>query len=121
MKLGQGNVMTGVRDSVHRGWGLPQCMLGYPPEQTPPPQSRPSPGADPLQEQSPPGADTPLGADTSLGADNPRSGPHPRKADSGIRSTSGRYASYWNAFLFVILFQSCSFFSSSCIDGGIPD
>ena len=40
----------------------------------PPPQSRP-PGADP-----------------------------PREADSGIRSMSGRYASYWNAFLF-----SCCF------------
>ena len=25
----------------------------------------------------------------------------PREADSSIRSTSGRYASYWNAFLFV--------------------
>ena len=33
----------------------------------------------------------------------PRHGDHPpREADSGIRSTSGRYASYWNAFLFVI-------------------
>ena len=27
-KLGQGNIFTGVCDSVHRG-GLPQCMLGY--------------------------------------------------------------------------------------------
>ena len=27
----------------------------------------------------------------------------------GIRSTSGRYASYWNAFLFVILFVDVSF------------
>ena len=32
-----------------------------------------------------------------LGADTP-----PREADSSIRSTSGRYASYWNAFLFCI-------------------
>ena len=44
---------------VHRG-GLPQCMLGYPPKQTP-----------------------------------------PREADSSIRSTSGRYASYWNAFFYL--------------------
>ena len=28
----------------------------------------------------------------------------PRGADSGIQSTSGRYASYWNAFLLRILF-----------------
>ena len=34
---------------------------------------------------TPPGADTP---------------PHPPGADFSIRSTSGRYASYWNAFLF---------------------
>ena len=39
-KLGQGNVFTGMCDSVHRG-GLPQCMLGYH-----------SPGADPPPEQS---------------------------------------------------------------------
>ena len=45
-KLSQGNVFTGVCDSVHGGGGLPQCMLGYP-------QSRP-PRADPLQEQPPP-------------------------------------------------------------------
>ena len=38
-KLGQGNAFTGVCDSVHMGWGLPQCMLGYPPEQTPPPST----------------------------------------------------------------------------------
>ena len=28
-KLGQGNIFTGVCDSVHRGCGVPQCMLGY--------------------------------------------------------------------------------------------
>ena len=46
----------------------------HPPEQTPP-------GANTPMEQTPPGADT------------------PQKADSSIRSMSGRYASYWNAFL----------------------
>ena len=49
-KLGQGNIFTGVCDSVHRE-GLPQCMLGYhtpslppgsgrhPPDQAPPPEA----------------------------------------------------------------------------------
>ena len=35
-----------------------------------------------------------------LEADPPSSKHPPREADSGIRSISGRYASYWNAFLF---------------------
>ena len=85
---GQGNIFTPVCHSVHRG-GLPQCMLGYtPPEQTPP-QTRP-PGSRHPPGSRPPWADTPP----------PRSRhPSPREADSSIRSTSGRYASYWNAFL----------------------
>ena len=71
---GQGNIFTPVCHSVHRGGGvLPKCMLEYhtPPEQTPPEQTHP------------PRADTP-----------------PPGPDSSIRSTSGRYASYWNAFLY---------------------
>ena len=59
-KLGQGNVFTGVCDSVHGGGGgsLPQCMLGYRPSDQPPrPQADPS-GADP-PEQTPSRADTP--------------------------------------------------------------
>ena len=70
--LGQGNIFTLVCHSVHRGGGLPQCMLGY---QNPPPRSRP-----------PPGPGTP---------------PSGSRACWEIRSTSGRYASYWNAILFV--------------------
>ena len=42
-----------------------------------------------------------------LGYHPPRADPspreqNPREADSGIRSMSGRYASYWNAFLFTV-------------------
>ena len=51
----------------------------------------------------------PSGADTPPGADPlPRSRHHPpeqtppRQADCSIRSMSGRYASYWNAFLFIL-------------------
>ena len=75
------------------------------PEQTPP-QSRgdtpraetpleqtPPTGADSPLEQTPPGADPP-GADTPLPEQSP-----PRRACWEIRSTRGRYASYWNAIL----------------------
>ena len=104
-KLGQGNVFTGVCDSVHGGgcllwgvwsWGgIPACTEAdtHPPlGSDTPPWSRHSPG-----EQTPPWEQTlPRGADTPLGADPPP----PREADARIRSMSGRYASYWNAFLF---------------------
>ena len=94
------------------GGGLPQCMLGYHP-----------PGADTPQEQTPPGEDTPQGPDppdqTPLGADPPRirhppgsdtprirpppdQTPPPPEADASIRSMSGRYAFYWNAFSLLI-------------------
>ena len=115
---GQGYVFTRVCDSVHGGVSRqgepPQAgrtppgrenhpPRSDPPEQTPPPGTRhprsrhpptlqagrhpsweqtPS-GTRPPQDQTPPGPDTP-----------------PREAHSSIRSTSGRYASYWNAFLF---------------------
>ena len=80
-------------DSVHRG-GLPQCMLGYhhPRTRHPPGQTPPS-GADPPREQTPPRVDTP-----SPGADTPPR----RRACWEIRSTRGRYASYWNAILFYL-------------------
>ena len=60
-----------------------------PPQQHHPPPSRHPPGADtPRTRYAPPGPDPPPGSRP------------PREADSSIRSTSGRYASYWNAFLF---------------------
>ena len=77
-KLGQGNVFTGICDSVNRGGCLPQCMLGYPPrvdtplgadtpaqEQTPPrsrhtpPEQTPPPEHTPPQSRHPPGKQTP--------------------------------------------------------------
>ena len=78
------------------------------------------PGAGTLWEQTPPRGKHPLGADTP-GSRPPGSRhppeqtplPHPPgsrppwEANSTIWSTSGRYASYWNAFflhVFVILF-----------------
>ena len=63
----------------------------YPPGPDPPPEQTP-PGSRPPQSRHPPGSRHPL----------PREQTPPPGADSGIRSTSGRYASYWNAFLFHI-------------------
>ena len=100
-KLGQGNIFTSVCLSM--GGCLPQCMLGYPPpqEQTPLDQAHPL-TRHTLQEQTPPRSRSP-----HPGADTP-----PREADCSIRLTSGRYASYWNAFLcidnFTLFNLNCS-------------
>ena len=87
-----------AKNSVHGGRG--RHMVHILSGQTPP-------------RQTPPGADTPLWADTSLGrhlqadtpwADTPWSDPPwadtlPSIGYYRIWSTSGWYASYWNAFL----------------------
>ena len=88
----EGYVFTGVCLST---WGgLPQCMLGYhTPLGADPPRSRPpweqTPGADTPQSRHPPRADTPWSRHTPR-ADTPRRDGH----------CCGRYASYWNAFLY---------------------
>ena len=67
---------------------LSACWDASPPgpgRQPPPGPGRPSRTRDPPRDQ----ADTP-----------PRPETPPREADASIRSMSGRYASYWNAFLF---------------------
>ena len=56
-KLGQGNVFTGICDSVHRGGCLPQCMLGC--QTTPPRPGTPLLGADPPGPGTPPPDQTP--------------------------------------------------------------
>ena len=96
MKLGQGNVFTGVclstggrvSASVHAG-------MPDPPRPGTPPRSRHPPRPEsPLRPGTPP----------------PDQAHHPpQESDARIRSMSGRYASYWNAFLF-----SCSFWQKFC-------
>ena len=90
---GQGNIFTPVCHSVHRGGVcLSACWDTPPPDQTPPP----GPGRHPRDQ-------TPRDQ-----AEPPRTRHHhpptrqtaAPEADSSIRSMSGRYASYWNAFLF---------------------
>ena len=97
-KLGQGNIFTSVcQEFCPQGGCLPHCMLGYNPlDQAATPQTRQTPPPRP-------GTHPPDQADTTPPPDQAATPPDqantPRKADSRIRSTSGRYASYWNAFL----------------------
>ena len=115
---GQGNVFTGVCLSTGgEGLCLSACWDAIPPwdqADTPgtrqtPPQTRQT-HQPPRTRQTPPRdqADTPQDqTDTPLDQADPpgtRQTP-PQEADSCIRSTSGRYASYWNAFLFLQFFH----------------
>ena len=72
-----------------------------PPDQADPPAGRTPPGqGEPHRtRQTPPAGRKPPGQGEPPG---PGRTP-PDQADSRIRSTSGRYASYWNAFLFTVL------------------
>ena len=73
--------------SVHRGVSASVHAGLHPPGADTPPRSR----HPPPKEQTPPRSRHPL-----------------RSACKEIRATSGRYASYWNAFLFeIILAKSC--------------
>ena len=104
--FGQGNIFTPVCHSVHRGG---RVLLASPPppgmetplEQTParmenPPQmEEPPPDGEPPRMEEPPRIEEP-----------PPDGEPPPEADSGIRSAIGRYASYWNAFLFQLNFRT---------------
>ena len=88
--------------------GLPQCMLGYqPPGTRHPPRTSHPPGA----ADTPPMIRHPLGADppepgTPLDQAPPSESRHP--PGPGIPPADGyccgRYASYWNAFLFDSIF-----------------
>ena len=85
-----------VSHSVHRGGGVPGQV--HPPGTYLPPLGRHTPWAHTL----PPGRYTP-GQVHPTGRYTPRAGTPPGQAvHAGIRSTSGRYASHWNAFLFKV-------------------
>ena len=85
----------GTRHTILPGPGRPPLDQADPPgtRQTPPrtrqtpPRTRQTP---PRDQADPPG--------TRQTPPRTRQTP-PREADSSIRSTSGRYASYWNAYL----------------------
>ena len=101
LSLGQGNIFSSVCQEFCPQGGVPQCMLGYhtplgpgPPEQTHPPR----PGTPHPPDKVPLGADTPQ-------TRPPRPGTPLHSACWEIRSTSGRYASYWNAILSINQFS----------------
>ena len=84
-------LLTGGSVCLSACWDTPHQEQTPPLEQTASQEQTHPLGADTPQSKHPPGADPP-------GADTPRADTPPA-ADSGIRSTSGQYASYWNAFL----------------------
>ena len=112
-KLGQGNVFTSICLSTGgRGVCLSACW-DTPPDQAPPrpgtPQTRhpPGPGTPgtrhPLEADTPPRPGTPWTRHPA-GTRHPPGTRHlpPQEADCSIRLTSGQYASYWNAFFFLL-------------------
>ena len=123
-----------VKNSVHRGGRVSASVhAGIHPPSRPPkdqtPQRRHPPRADPpradtpLGPGTPPPEQTPTPRDQTPGADTHTSGtrhppgqtpprpdpPRDQTLDCSIRSTSGRYASYWNAFLVYM----CDFFNDN--------
>ena len=79
-----------VSASVHAGMPYPPPRMENPPRMESP-RWRTPPNGEPPRMENPPQMEEPT--------PHP---PRPREADSSIRSTSGRYASYWNAFLFIL-------------------
>ena len=102
--FGQSNIFSSVcQENCSHGVGvcLSACWGTTPQEQTPPL------AADPPGPGTPPKSRHPLGPGTPPGAD-PRSTRHPPPCSAcwKIRSTSGRYASYWNAIFLLFCYLS---------------
>ena len=100
-KLGQGNIFTSVCQEFCTHGGSASVHAGmHPPSRHPPGADTPRPDTT-----NPPGADTTPWEQTPPPGPEPPPGTDPPGADTSIRSTSGRYASYWNAFLFWLALQ----------------
>ena len=109
--LGQGNIFAPVCHSVHGGSTLAgtSSPSRYTPHWPVHPLGRYTPWQEHPPGKVPPGRYTPRRY-TPLGS-TPPGRYHPLRqvhspVHAGIRSTSGRYASYWNAFLFLIVFEA---------------
>ena len=96
----EGYVFIRVCDSVHGG-GSASVHAGIPP----PPPGKHAPQKHAPQKHAPREACTPPGSTHPQEAHTPLEACTPWEADSGIRSMSGRYASYWNAFLLKLQLQ----------------
>ena len=99
--LGQGNIFSSMCQEFCSQGGSASVHAGIPPSPPPPhPPDQAPLGADPPGPGTVPGPDTPPGPGTT--APQTRHPTPPRSSACWeIRSTSGRYASYWNAILFV--------------------
>ena len=100
-----------LADTSPQGPGRPPRDLADPPRTWQTPRDLadpPGPGRPPrdLADTSPQGPGRPPPPDLAdppgTWQTPPGPGRPPREADSSIRSTSGRYASYWNAFLLLV-------------------
>ena len=102
-----------VSHSVHKG-GV--CLSAWwdthPQKQTPPGSRHPLGSRQPSGKQTPPQKQTALGSRHPSGKQTPPGGRHPPKVNTPlcsacweIRATRGQYASYWNAYLFGIIFS----------------
>ena len=119
VKINLCDLITGRNEVVAKVIFLHLCVIlftggrvwGRPPGSTPPgqtyalgqthPPGQTPPRSDTPWVRHPPGLSTPPGTKyTPLGLKYT-----PQEADSGMRSTSGRYVSYWNAFLFHYVFK----------------
>ena len=99
-KLGQGNVFTGVYDSVNGGGVcLSACWDTTTPPEANTPGSRHRPGTDTPQKQTPHGSRHPWEQTPPWSRHPLEQTPPPCRACWEIRSTRGQYASYWNAIL----------------------
>ena len=100
-KLGQGNIFTGdCLSTGGRGVCLSACWDIPPREQTiSPPDQTPREQTHTPWEQTTPPDQTPQSKHPQEQTP-PEQTPPPREADFSIWSSSGQYASYWNAFLF---------------------
>ena len=106
--LGQGNIFAPSCHSV-RGGGVPGQVPApghvNPPWQVHPPAGTPSDRYTPLGRYTPPGRYTPRQVPPWAGTPPRQVHPPGSSACCEIRATSGRYASYWNAFLCEIKFE----------------
>ena len=113
---GEPPLPPGTRQTASPGPGRPPGTKENPPgtRQTPP-RDQGEPPRDQADTHPPPGprrttprdqaGRTPRTKETPPRQTPPRQGDPPREEGCSIRSMSGRYASYWNAFLLGILFH----------------